>query len=77
MNEIKWIKVWECITPEEVYVLKAYLENQGIRVVLQGVEEKGLFPSIGFSRVPVLVLEEDKEKAEKLIEQYRSKNEAE
>ncbi len=77
MEEVKWVKIWECNTSEEAHILKAYLENNGVRVVLQGVEEKSLFPSIGFSRVPVLVLEEDKEKAAKLIEQYRSKNEAE
>ena len=73
MEEVKWIKVWECQNPEQAHVLRTFLESRGIRVILQGIEEDSLFPGLEFSRIPVLVLEEDKKQAAELIDMFFEK----
>jgi len=70
MKEIKWIKVYECLNRERAYVVKAFLESNGIEVMLQGIEEENIFPGMSFGHLPLLVKEEDKEKAEKLIKEF-------
>jgi hypothetical protein len=73
MKDVKWLKVWECQNPEQAHVLRAFLESRGIRVILQGIEEESLFPGLEFSKIPVLVLEDDEIKARKLIDEFFTK----
>jgi len=70
MEDIKWIKVHECLNRERAYLMKAYLESRGIPVVLQGIEEESILPGISYGRIPLLVREEDRSKAESLIEEF-------
>jgi len=69
MKDIKWVKIYDCLNRERAYLLKTFLESRGVRVVLQGIEEESIFPG-GLTRIPVLVLEEDKEKALKLLDEF-------
>jgi hypothetical protein len=67
---IEWVEIHKCSGSTEAYILKSFLESNGIRVILQGLTEDAIFPGLEFSKIPVLVPQADKEKAEKLLSEF-------
>ncbi len=69
-EQVKWVKVYECLNLDRAYLLRSYLQSHGVEVMLQGVGTGGLFPGTDFAKVPVLVKEPDEEKAKELIDEF-------
>ncbi len=70
MSDLKWEKVWEAESKEEAYLLKSFLENNGIEVRLQGETVDTIFPNLYFAYIPVWVPSEKAETALDLIHDF-------
>ncbi len=69
-ERIHWTKIYETVNNEQAEVIRAYLESNGLEVFLKGEMADELFPGLEFTPVEIMVPEEQKEQAEKLIQRY-------
>jgi len=70
MNREPWVTVWKTTSEEEAYLLKTYLENQGIPVFVKGQGTDSIFPDLAFSRLEVQVPASLEERAQVLAEDF-------